>query len=152
MIRRAPSMIFCCGSEACQTCKSYLRCSSFVPSKGETWEVNFYDSCNSLWYMWYNVVYFLKCDNATYTEKKENFRNRTNDHISKCRTGKSTNKFDIHVHQCSLNHTPREPFFKAHIFMVLNDYNKLLNMERKLHLNYYILLRADDTKGLHAIF
>ena len=54
--------------------------------------------------------------------------------FSKIRRGKSTNKFNIHVHNCAKKTTMSEPFFKAYIFMVVSDYNKLLNLERKLHL------------------
>ena len=62
-------------------------------------------------------------------------RDRTNDHISKIRKSNLKNKFDAHVINCAKNTVLQEPFFKAFIFMVANDYNKLLNLERKLHLD-----------------
>ena len=53
-----------------------------------------------------------------------------------CRHGKSTDDFDNHVFACwkerGVPHT--EPYFKIWIFMVLNDYQKLLKYERDLHL------------------
>ena len=132
-VNSTPRGIFKCGRNCCKICKFYLQeCSSFVTSKGVTWNVKCHATCKSL-----NVLYFLSCNscnNTTYIGKTDNFRNRTNDHISKCRSGVSTNKFDVHVYNCSLTHSPKEPFFKAYILMVLNDYNKLLNVERKLHL------------------
>ena len=103
-----------------------------MTSNGSTWDVKCNANCNSK-----NVLYFLVCNFCnfeSYTGKTDDFRPRTNDHITKCRLGKSTNKFDIHVFNCSLNKNRQEPYFKAYIFMVLKDYNKLLNLERQLHL------------------
>ena len=132
-MNNAPRGIFKCGREVCKLCKHYLQeCASFITSKGVEWKVKCHASCSSL-----NVLYFLVCNSCgttSYTGKTDNFRNRTNDHISKCRSGKSTNRFDIHVFNCSRDLETKEPFFKAYIFMVLNDYNKLLNLERNLHL------------------
>ena len=91
-------------------------------------------TCNSK-----NVIYFLICNSCeaeSYTGKTDEFRSRTNDHISKIRKGRLKNKFDEHVINCykKRKKTPCEPFFKAYIFMVVKDYNKLLNLERQLHL------------------
>ena len=59
-----------------------------------------------------------------------------NNHISGCRNGNVSDIFDMHVYQCNKNknvpHT--DPYFKAFIFMVASDYNKLMNLERRLHL------------------
>ena len=130
---RKPSGIFHCTHGGCKICKLYLQeCKSFVTSNGSTWDVKCFANCNSK-----NVLYFLVCNFCnfeSYTGKTDDFRPRTNDHITKCRLGKSTNKFDIHVFNCSLNKERQEPYFKAYIFMVLKDYNKLLNLERQLHL------------------
>ena len=131
---RKPSGIFLCHRNICKLCTDgYLQeCRSFLTSNGTTWDVKCHATCSSK-----NVIYFLVCNFCnleSYTGKTDNFRNRTNDHISKSRSGKSTNIFDIHVYNCSRNFSPRVPLFKAYIFMVMNDYNKLLNSERQLHL------------------
>ena len=128
-----PAGIYHCEHGGCKICKLYLQeCKSFFTSNGTKWDVKCHATCNSK-----NVLYFLICNfcNLTsYTGKTDDFRPRTNDHISKIRKGKSTNIFDLHVHDCSKKATKQEPFFKAYIYMVVNDYNKLLNLERKLHL------------------
>lgn len=142
-VLHGPKGIFCCNRNICKICRLYLQeCKSFMTSNGTTWDVKCHATCSSK-----NALYFLICnfcDVESYTGKTDDFRARTNDHISKCRRGKSTNKFDIHVYNCSLKSTstPREPYFKAYIFMVLNDYNKLLNVERKLHLAGHDTLNA----------
>ena len=38
-----------------------------------------------------------------------------------------------------------EPFFKLYAFMVLSDYNKLRNQERRLHLLNYDTINASHT-------
>ena len=108
---------------------------SFRTSNGTLWDVKCHATCHSRNVIYFLVVYFqvISAISTSYTGKTDNFRSRTNDHISKCRTGKSTNIFDLHVHSCS-GGTLIEPFFRANIFMVLSDYNKLLNVERQLHL------------------
>ena len=132
---RKPKGIFHCDHGGCKICKLYLqKCSSFMTSNGSVWDVKCFANCQSK-----NVLYFLVCDfcnSTSYTGKTDDMRNRTNGHISKCRKGVSSNKFDVHVHNCAKakKTVMREPFFKAYIFMVVNDYNKLLNLERKLHL------------------
>ena len=130
---RKPNGIFHCTHGGCKICRLYLQeCRSFVTSKGVTWDVKCHATCNSK-----NVLYYLVCNFCnyeSYTGKTDDFRPRTNDHITKCRKGKSTNLFDIHVYNCPQRTVSDEPFFKAYIFMVLKDYNKLLNMERQLHL------------------
>ena len=128
-----PSGIFLCDRSNCKICRLYLQeCKSFVTAKGATWNVKSHATCHSK-----NVLYYLVCNfcnSTSYTGKTDDFRPRTNDHISICRKGKSTNSFDIHVYNCSKKTVAVEPFFKAYIFMVVNDYNKLLNLERMLHL------------------
>ena len=113
----------------------YLQeCNSFLISKGSKWNVKCHATCNSK-----NVIYFqvcIFCNVTSYTGKTDNFRGRTNVHISACRLGTSDNIFDNHVYNCSRdNNLPHnEPYFKSYIYMVLNDYNKLLNLEKRLHL------------------
>ena len=131
---RKPSGIYHCDHGGCKICRLYLqKCQSFVTSKGVTWDVKCFANCNSK-----NVLYFLICNFcnvASYTGKADVMRDRTNDHISKIRKSNLKNKFDAHVINCAKNTVLQEPFFKAFIFMVANDYNKLLNLERKLHLD-----------------
>ena len=109
------------------------KCTSFVTSNGCQWDVKCHVTCNSL-----NVVYFLICNFCKITSKTgktDNLRQRTNNHITACRHGKSSDVFDNHVYQCSKNYNiPHdEPFFKLYVYMACSDYNKLLNIERSLH-------------------
>ena len=132
--------LFQCTSKRCLICSlNYLQeCKSFVTSNGTTWNIKCHITCGSL-----NALYFLRCRycsefNEEFTKlgKTDNLRERTNNHISSCRHGTSTDIFDNHVYSCAksrgLPHT--EPYFIMFVFMVCNDYNKLLNIERKLHL------------------
>ena len=128
--------IFRCGRDICKICKlGYLQdCTSFETSNGTTWDVKCYATCQSK-----NTLYFIKCnycDLTTKIGKTDNFRDRTNNHITGCRHGKSTDDFDNHVFICCKNRAipHSEPFFKIWILMVLNDYQKLLKYERDLHL------------------
>ena len=130
----------------CKICELYLQeCTSFATAGGKIWTVNCYAHCNSL-----NVLYYLVCnfcDYESYTGKTDVVRDRTNNHISCIRNGSGSNKFDKHVHLCSSKQKKplKEPFFKLYIFMVMNDYNKLRNMERRLHLLNYDTMNATQT-------
>ena len=70
-------------------------------------------SCNSI-----NVVYFLSCNSCegasnstTYIGQTTNLRNRMNNHISECRTGKSSCNFPKHVFECAkANNSLKEPY------------------------------------------
>ena len=76
------------------------------------------------------------CDgNTTYTGKTVNFRHRMNNHITACRYRTPTNKFVNHVFKCSNKneHVSKEPYFKVHVVMIVNDENKLLCFESYLH-------------------
>ena len=90
--------------------------------------------CNSKNAIYYQVCNF--CNKVSNIGKTDDIRDRTNNHISACKHGKSTDIFDNHVFACSKKHnlSHTEPFFKLYILMVLNDYNKLRNYERQLHL------------------
>ena len=122
----------------CKICQLYLQeCTSFLCANGKRWTVHCYAHCNSL-----NVLYYLICafcDFESYTGKTDVIRDRTNNHITCIRNGTGSNKFDKHVHQCGKKHgkSLEEPYFKLFIFMVMNDYNKLRNMERRLYLLNY---------------
>ena len=129
------SGIFHCTDKRCEICTlNYLqKCKSFVTSNGMTWNVKCHVTCNSL-----NVVYFLRCNfcrHETKLGKSDDFRSRLNNHRSACRLGKSTDIFDNHVFKCHKKGQCIEPMFKAYIMMVMSSYDKLLNFERRLHLN-----------------
>ena len=131
--------VFHCTNKRCLICaKNYLQeCQSFVTSNGTIWRTKCHITCNSL-----NVIYFLKCNychEVTKLGKTDNLRERTNNHISGCRNGKGTDVFDNHVFNCcrSKGLPPSEPFFLLFCLMACNDYHKLLNIERKLHLKGY---------------
>ena len=128
--------VYCCKSSKCEICSlGYLQeCSSFSTSNGTLWDVKCRITCNSL-----NVIYFLKCNfchEETKLGKTDNLRHRTNNHRTGCRQGKSSDIFDNHVFACqkSKGIPRREPFFLIYVLMACSDYNKLLNIERRLHL------------------
>jgi hypothetical protein len=128
--------VFHCTNKRCLICtKNYLQeCESFVTSNGTIWRTKCHITCNSL-----NVIYFLKCNcchEVTKLGKTDNLRDRTNNHITGCRKGKGTDVFDNHVFDCfrSKGLPPSEPFFLLFCLMACNDYHKLLNIERNLHL------------------
>ena len=92
--------LFKCNDKRCKICRLYLQeCTSFITSNKTDWNIKCYIDCNSV-----NVIYHLKCNycnDTTYTGKTDTLRLRTNNHISACRNGNSTNMFDIHVHNCA---------------------------------------------------
>ena len=128
--------IFHCSSKKCEICSlNYLQeCKDFVTSNGTQWKIKCHITCKSL-----NVIYFLKCCfclSTTKLGKTDNLQERTNNHRSGCRKGKTSDKFDNHVYQCARaqNVVPSEPYFLLYVMMACSDYNKLLNIERRLHL------------------
>ena len=128
--------IFHCKGSRCEICSlNYLQeCNSFTTSNGTKWDVKCHITCNSL-----NVIYFLKCNFChaeTKLGKTDDLRKRTNNHRTGCRKGKSTDVFDNHVFGCpqAQGLAPSEPYFRLYVMMACSDYNKLLNIERKLHL------------------
>jgi hypothetical protein len=125
--------IFTCSRSNCEICKSYLQpCKSFITSCNFEWFIRSHITCHSK-----NVIYFLKCltcdESTTYSGKTNNLRNRTNVHISGCRTGRTTDIFDLHVFECNQDHT--EPFFKLYVFTELMDDSLLDAYERYVHEN-----------------
>ena len=120
------SGLFKCNDKRCKICRIYLQeCNSFVTANGITWEIKNYINCNSL-----NIIYYLvcnACNRESYTGKTDDTRFRTNNHISGCRLGNSTNIFDTHVFNCfkRMQKPHNEPFFKFYAFLKLKDYNKL---------------------------
>ena len=85
------------------------------------------------------MLNFLSCNscngNTTYTGKTVNFRHRMNNHITACRYGTSTDKFDNYVFKFSNKdkHVANEPYFKFYTFMTVNNENKLQCYESYLH-------------------
>ena len=130
-----PPGIHLCQNSSCKICALYLQpCSSFTTSNGTIWNVKCHATCHSK-----NAIYFIVCNFCNTTSKTgltDNFRDRTNNHITGCRWGSGTDIFDKHVFACSVQrNVPHvEPYYSICIYMVLNDYHKLLNYERKLHL------------------
>ena len=127
--------IFKCEDKRCKVCKLYLQeCESFMTAKPYNWKVRCHVTCNSK-----NALYYLvctSCEKESNTGKTDDLRARTNNHITACRHGKSSDKFDNHVYKCQNKDgkIPREPYFRLYVFMVLSNYEKLRNYERKLHL------------------
>ena len=128
--------VFKCDDSRCKQCQLYLQVGNRVTfSNGVVWEVKCYADCNSL-----NVLYYLVCnfcEEETYIGKTDDGRERTNNHISGCRHGRSKNKFDKHVHACAVEKgmdlLESEPYFKYHILMVCSSYYRLLAYESALH-------------------
>ena len=92
--------IFKCSNKRFKICTLYLQeCSSFVTANGTNWEIRCYIDCCSK-----NVLYYLICcfcEKVSYTGKTDILRSRTNNHITACRHGNSTDKFDNHVFNCT---------------------------------------------------
>ena len=128
--------VFRCSNKKCEICAfGYLQqCKEFVVSNGITWNVKCHITCGSL-----NVIYFLKCNycqRETKLGKTDDLRARTNNHRSGARSGKTTDIFDNHVFSChrAQGLPPSEPMFLVYVLMACRDYDKLLSIERDMHL------------------
>ena len=137
-----PGLFDECTDPRCNLCKQgYIqKCSSFKTSNGEIWKIKTHINCGSK-----NVLYFLMC-NMCQGERKESktgktwttLRERMNNHISECRSGKTSDLFDIHVHECGTkNKCLNPPYFKIYAFMKLSSPAKLLTYEKWLHSKGY---------------
>ena len=126
--------LFKCNNVRCKLCSLYIQeCTSFKTYNGYEWQIRCPINCNSV-----NVLYYLKCTwcnvETTYTGKTNNMRLRINNHITACRHGDSTDKFDIHVYQCRQKHeNSNEPFFEIYAFLTVNNEQSLLTYEDYLH-------------------
>ena len=126
-IEKTPG-VFKCSDKKCKICKLYLQVGTQVlMSNGETWEVKCFANCNSL-----NVLYFLVCNfcqEVSNIGKTDDCRERINNHISGCRHGRTTDKFDNHVYACAPQKGMElvEPYFKLYLLMVCSNYHKLLS-------------------------
>ena len=107
-----------------------MECKRFFTSANVEWEVRSHITCHSK-----IVIYYLQCaicNTATYIGKTNNFRERTNNHISSCKSGTGSDKFDNHVFECNRSLKKPEPLFKAWILIELNSVDKLHAYERHL--------------------
>ena len=142
--KHVESGIFHCSHAGCKICRLYLQeCKSFQTRKG-TWKVKCHVDCNSKNVVYYQVCSF--CNEVSNTGKTDNLRNRTNNHISGSRHGKTGNLFDEHNYRCPevLGLERKEPFFKLFVFMVLNNFGKLRAHERRLHLENHDTINASN--------
>ena len=128
--------LFKCKDKKCKICRSYIQeCKSFKTANGTMWEIRCHIDCNSI-----NVIYYLicnACNNVTYTGKTDDLRARTNNHITGCRHGKGSNKFDNHVFSCMKSSPINEPYFKLFAYLKLSDYQKLRGYENMFHRRNY---------------
>ena len=124
---------FECNDTRCMLCNIYIQeCSSFTTANGIKWYIKGHINCKSK-----NVLYYLVCcicNKTSYTGKTNVLRLRTNNHITGCRHGNSSDKFDNHVFKCRYEHNQMsEPFFKVYVFMEIKDERLLLSYEKYLH-------------------
>ena len=119
----------------CNSCASYIQeCSSFITSSGYNWKIICHINGNTIHALY--LLSYNSCNgNTTCTDKTVNFRLIMNNHITACRYGTSSDKFDNHVFICSNKneHVTKEPYFKVYAFMTVNNENKLLCYESYLH-------------------
>ena len=134
---------FNCTDKRCKLCKLYIKpCKSFITSNNFEWVIRSSVSCNSV-----NVLYYLKClpcnGRVTNTGKTIITRDRMNNHISECRSGNSSDLFDLHVHQCMKKHSYyHEPLFSVNFFMSLKHEYQLTTYEKYLHSMGYDTINA----------
>ena len=135
---RNPGLFAECKSNRCNLCnKGYIQeCTSFLTSNNFRWYIKSHINCYSK-----DVLYFLVCNMCKSDKPESNtgktwtdFRTRLNNHISDCRTGRTTDLFDIHVHECGKrNNCLKAPYFKVYAYMKLSTPDKLLAYEKYLH-------------------
>ena len=124
---------FDCNDKRCNLCNKYIvQCKSFVTANKYIWEIRGHINCKSK-----NVIYYLvcsACNIVSYTGKTNAFRLRMNNHISACRLGTSSDRFDNHVYNCCRKENYNtEPYFKIFTFMELKNEHLLLTYEAYLH-------------------
>ena len=116
IITPKPNGLYRCTDVRCKLCRLYIQeCTSFVTSKGTTWEIRSHITCNA-----HNALYYLKCPWCEVTTKTETYtgravilRGRMNTHISCCKLGTGTDLFDKHVFECRKKHpNSTEPWFQ----------------------------------------
>ena len=68
-----------------------------------------------------------------------------NDHISKCGSGKGSNKFDKHVHECGTkNGNLKPPYFKIFAYMKLSSRDLLDSYESYFHKNGFDTMNCQN--------
>ena len=137
----------CRVTSGCELCSFgyIIECESFTTSNGIVWEIKSHINCNSK-----NVIYFLTCakckgiHKVTKTGKTfTTLRARLNTHRSHCRTGRTSDIFDRHVHECmKLNNDYDEPLFEVRAFMKLSKYDKLMAYEQEFHNRKYATINT----------
>ena len=127
--------LFKCRRTNCEMCQMFVQeGASFETSNGTVWNVQGHVTCKSR-----NVLYFLKClacnGATTYTGKtKTQFNIRVNNHRKDCRSGETSDTFDLHVHECiKTNNFKNEPFFQVFAFLTVKEESMLLTYETYLH-------------------
>ena len=130
---RQPNRLFKCDDVRCKLCRLYIQeCTFFYTSNNVRWDIKEHITCHAKCTLYY--LKCLACNITSYTGKTNIFRQRMNNHISDCRTGNSTDRFDLHVHDCIRKHNRREePFFQIFIFMTVHHENMLITYEKYLH-------------------
>ncbi len=137
----------CRETSGCELCSfGYMKnCDTFTTSNGMEWEIRSHINCNSK-----NVLYFLTCAKCQGEVKQTKtgktltiLRARMNNHRSNCRTGRTTDVFDKHVHECmTKNNSFDEPLFEIRAFMKLSSHEKLLTYEQEFHRRKYATINT----------
>ena len=73
----------------------------------------------------------LGCGIFSNVGKTNILRKRMNVHISSCKSGNTTDRFDKHVFNCKSDHI--EPLYKLYVLLEVNDYDELLIYEDDFH-------------------
>ena len=126
--------LYKCKDKRCKLCRLYIQeCKTFYTARGNEWIVKGKITCSSK-----NLIYYLEClpckASTTYTGITTNCRKRMNNHISDIYTGRTTNIFDRHVHECcKKNNYFEEPYFRMYAFMEVSDEKLLLTYESYFH-------------------
>jgi hypothetical protein len=137
-----PGIFAECNINKCEICRfGYIEnCTSFTTSSGKTWVIKSHINCNSR-----NVIYYLECafcdGDVTKTGKTFFMRDRINNHRSDCHTGRTTDVFDRHCHECGA-HRGQQPYFRVKAFMKLNKPDKLLTYENLFHQRRYATINT----------
>ena len=142
VIEPNPGLFAECAGTGCELCSlGYIQnCTSFTTSSGHQWQIKSHINCNSR-----NVLYYLECSfckDFTKTGKTDTrLRLRLNNHKSDCKTGRTTDVFDLHVHKCGGNRM-QHPYFRVKAFMKLSSPEKLLTYEKLLHERKYATINS----------
>ena len=130
MSAKKPNGTFWCRRDNCKICSDYLvECDRVVGDNGVEWRIPSHITCQSKM-----VLYYLVCQGCrkfSSVGKTNNLRNRTNNHISEGKSGKTTDVFDLHVFNCKKDHV--EPIFTLYVLMEVDNYDKLLVYEKYFH-------------------